>query len=99
MSTKSLEKRIVEGFGRYKPPKDADILKSYLDRERESASPDQTVFDIPHGTLNATNSEEDVQNDVWELIAKKHVPVDAYCRNSNVAWSQVRSELREREAK
>lgn len=46
MSTEILEKRIVEGFGKYKPPKDADILKSYLDRERESASPAQAVFDI-----------------------------------------------------
>lgn len=84
-------------YGRIKAkkPKDIATVKEYLNRARESTSPDEEGYDRYVEQVEYCDNELSMQSNVWPLLAKhpSHTNAPGYTANYNFQWTEVESHL------
>ncbi|KAK3044137.1 hypothetical protein LTS18_002080, partial [Coniosporium uncinatum] len=72
-------------------------MKAYLERSRESLSPDEKAWKRYVRVVENNSNEIGVQSDAWHRLAKNAVDqdIDGYQMAQNVSWSEVTSHVTE----
>jgi len=86
---------IFYGRVKTKRPEDFSAVKEYLDRERESNSPDEEAYNSYVAEVEYADNELTVQSNTWTRLAKRPSDnrVPGYTSNYNFQWTEVDSHL------
>jgi len=86
---------VLYGRLKTKRPKDIDTVKEYLNKERQSNSPDEKAYNHYIQQVEWGDNELSVQSNTWHLLAKHPSRTDkpGYTANYNFQWTEVESPL------
>lgn len=81
------------GLDDVEPPKDFDTLRSLLNEDRRSPSPDERHFRNYRTALKTLQSVEDMQDRAWDFLAIRRPVEDEYRREDNILWEDVEAPI------
>ena len=84
---------VVFGLSNPKSPVDLSGFEEYIDRDRDSSSPDSQAFRTFKTEIDSGDNEYTRQNNIWPLLAKptSKTGTEGYHTNFNYQWTAVNS--------
>ena len=89
------KKGIIYGRVHAEEPEDATAVREFLNRARESNSPDEKDYKEYIETVEYGDNERTMESGVWPLLAKRPVRTrpPGYAGNYDLQWTEIESPL------